>query len=183
MEGKAILMRNVWLALPVALVFVSGCSSPSEVTTARSVPPASATSASAPSPGDPARSASDIADQWLQTRLSSDTRTDSSRADAQHRSTPWAVGAVAEPDPSPLRGGDADWQALEARKGRIRVVVTAANEDEVPDSATSAQRIRIVTETPLDEAGRAFGEAKQSVYRVTLTLTPEGWRVSGFEAS
>lgn len=177
-------MRNTWLLLPLSLVLgLSGCSSSPEAAVAPSAMQSQSASALTPSTADPGRPPSDVAEEWLRTRLSSDTRTDASRADAQHRSIVWAVGPLAEPDPSPLRGGDADWAALAARSGRIEVAITPASEDQEPDSATTARRIMIATQTPLDASGKPFGQPKQSIYRVTLTLTSDGWRVSQFEAS
>lgn len=181
-------MRAVAGAVVVAAL-TAGCANsgnmddgrePSTATTTQQPSMQSTTPAQAP---DQALDPGAVADQYLALRLSWDTTRDSSVADAQRRSTHLAVGVLAQDDPLPPRGEGADWRMVAQRHGRMQIRVSPASEDQMPDTSTTAQRTRVVTATPVDQAGKPIGNPTLTVYRLTLVATENGWRVSDLTGS
>lgn len=178
-----------WLLLPCACTAIAACSSsgPSDdpssapTTAGQATSPVISGDSGAPGTGVARRVSSDpgaVAKEFLRLRLSWDTATDQSKADAQRRSTSLATGQLAQPDPVPVKGDDAQWRSVAASRGRLKVELDQAFEDQRPDTAQDAERTYVVTSTPIDAAGRPLEQSSTSIYRIRLQMTPAGWRVS-----
>ncbi len=116
----------------------------------------------------------------LTVAYSADTVTDASPLDAQRRALPWfgggyaaALGAANDA----AAGPGAAWNSWSARRARLVVHVAAAADDHPADTATTADRQYLLTQTPT--APGWTGPAVSVAVYVGLTRTPGGrWQVT-----
>ena len=116
----------------------------------------------------------------LTVAYSADTVTDASPLDAQRRALPWFGGGYA----AALRaandaaaGPGAAWNSWSAHRAQLVVHVAAAADDHPADTATTADRQYLLTQTPT--APGWIGPAVSVAVYVGLTRTPGGrWQVT-----
>ncbi len=189
------------------LLTTSGLSSPAAPTAAAPVQPGAGTSGTVrPITGAPAAPASTpgastrpspaaalpqaatltspdpgvVAAAALTVAYSADTVTDTSPLDAQRRALPWFGGgytAALRAANDAAAGPGAAWNSWSAHRAHLAVHVAAAADDRPADTATTADRQYLLTQTPTGP-GWTGPVVSIAVY-VGLTRTPGGrWQVT-----
>lgn len=106
-----------------------------------------------------------------------DTIRDDGYADGLRHALPllspsYAAAVRTSPTPAP----DADWTEWSQHHAHTDVALEPSPEDHPPDSSRTAYRAWIVTATPTGTDGW-LGPPHQALALVTLSATPQGWRV------
>lgn len=116
----------------------------------------------------------------LTVAYSADTGTDASPLDAQRRALPWFGGGYAvalHAATDAAAGPGAAWNSWSAHCAQLVVRVAAAADDHPADTATTADRQYLLTQTPT--APGWTGPAVSVAVYVGLTRTPGGrWQVT-----
>lgn len=124
-----------------------------------------------------------VADLLVTTASTSDTATDTSWLDAMRRARSVMTSELADQVMAEIPGGqDAAWLELEEHHGRTEVSVEPSLDGVPDDTATEAFRVRVAARTPVGDDGWS-GQAVQTAYYLTLTMTDGQWRVSQVQSS
>lgn len=120
-----------------------------------------------------------VATAVLTAFFTADTTVDAGPNDAAARasallSPSYAATILASP---PVIGAGAQWDGWSARGVRLSAEVTPLPDDRPADTATTAFRIDLVTQTPTTAAGQALLPVVVVAY-VALQSTPAGWAVA-----